>query len=111
MATIYRIVSSADWSAASAGGAFHGSDHDRRDGFIHFSAAHQVAETAAKHYAGQRELLLVSVSSERLEELLPGALRWEISRGGAAFPHLYASLPLAAVTRVEPLPRRDVAVR
>lgn len=104
MTTIYRIIGGIDWDAAVAAGTFHGTAHDRRDGFIHFSAAHQVVETAAKHYAGQSGLMLVSVSAETLAECLPGALRWEVSRGGEPFPHLYASLPLALVRRVEPLP-------
>ena len=73
---------------------------DRRDGFIHFSNAAQVAETAAKHFAGQGDLLLVCVDAKRLGD----RLKWEPSRGGALFPHLYGDLDLAAVTRVEPLP-------
>jgi uncharacterized protein (DUF952 family) len=71
-----------------------------RDGFIHFSTTEQVAETAAKHFAGQRDLVLVQVDSGKL-----GAkLRWEPSHGGALFPHLYDDLDLAAVTKVGPLP-------
>lgn len=70
-----------------------------RDGFIHFSSAEQVAETAARHYAGQSDLVLIWVDAEALG----AALRWEPSRGGALFPHLYGALPVAAVTRVEPL--------
>ena len=73
---------------------------DRRDGFIHFSTGTQVAETAAKHFAGQSDLLLVSVDATRLDN----RLKWEPSRGGALFPHLYGDLDVAAVTRVEPLP-------
>ena len=74
-------------------GAFDGSAADARDGFIHFSTAAQVQETAARHFAGQSDLLLVAVAAERLGD----ALRWEPSRGGALFPHLYAPLPLGAV--------------
>jgi len=87
------------WKEADRAGVFRGSEVDRRDGFIHFSTAAQVAETAAKHFAGQNDLLLVSVDATRLGDLL----KWEPSRGDALFPHLYGDLDVAAVTRVEPL--------
>jgi uncharacterized protein (DUF952 family) len=73
---------------------------DRRDGFIHFSTATQVVETASKHFVGQSDLLLLSIDATRLGD----QLKWEPSRGGALFPHLYGDLDVAAVTRVEPLP-------
>ena len=98
--TIYKIVPAALWREAERAGRFTGSAVDRRDGFIHFSTAAQAAETAAKHFAGQSELLLVGVDATRLGD----ALRWEASRGGALFPHLYGALEFGAVTRVEPLP-------
>lgn len=79
---------------------FRGSEHDLRDGFIHFSTAAQVAETAARHFAGQRDLLLVRIDSEALGD----RLRWEASRGGDLFPHLYGELDPAAVLGVDPLP-------
>lgn len=82
-----------------AAGSFLGTQHDTRDGFIHFSTAEQVAETAARHYAGVSDLLLLAVSTDRLGDLL----RWEPSRGGALFPHLYGPMPLDAVTRIAPL--------
>ena len=88
------------WQRAEASGTFAGTEHDLRDGFIHFSTAGQVAETAARHYAGLANLLLVTVNVAALGD----ALRWEPSRGGALFPHLYAPLPTAAATRVTPLP-------
>lgn len=100
MRTIYKIVPSALWREAEGAGRFAGSEADRRDGFIHFSTAAQVAETAAKHFAGQSGLLLVGVDAARLGD----ALRWEPSRGAELFPHLYGALELAAVTRVTPLP-------
>jgi uncharacterized protein (DUF952 family) len=79
---------------------YRGSAVDRRDGFIHFSTAAQAAETAARHFAGQHDLLLIAVDADAL-----GArLKWEPSRGGALFPHLYGELPLSAVRRVDPLP-------
>lgn len=96
---IYRIVTEEAWAEARARGAFAGSEHDVRDGFIHFSTAAQVAETAAKHYAGRSQLLLLWVNVAPLLH----ALHWEPSRGGALFPHLYAELPTSAVVRVTPL--------
>ena len=79
---------------------FRGSEIDRRDGFIHFSTAAQVAETAAKHFAGQTDLLLVRVNTANLGE----QMKWEPSRGGALFPHLYGELDLTAVMQVDALP-------
>ena len=88
------------WREAERQGVFRGSEHDLRDGFIHFSTAEQAAETAARHFAGQDDLLLIAVDSARLGS----ALKWEPSRGGALFPHLYGALALAAVRKIEPLP-------
>jgi len=90
---IFKIVSAEEWRAAEAAGVFDGAAVDRADGFIHFSSADQVAETAAKWFAGRVDLTLVAVDAEALGE----PLRWEASRGGALFPHLYAALPLSAV--------------
>ncbi|WP_300300956.1 DUF952 domain-containing protein [Ferrovibrio sp.] len=100
MTTIYRILPAADWAAAKAAGCFSGSAHDIRDGFIHFSTAAQVAETAAKHYAGLHDLVLLYVATESLT----APLKWEKSRNDDLFPHLYGDLPALAVHRVEPLP-------
>jgi len=94
--TIYRILTQQAWAAAQAQGKFSGSEHDVRDGFIHFSTATQVAETAAKHYTRMPVLVLLWVNVEPIAH----ALRWEVSRGGALFPHLYAELPTHAVARV-----------
>jgi len=99
ISTIYRIVASSVWAAARQVGTFEGTAHDRRDGFIHFSTATQLAETAARHYAGQRGLLLLYVRTAEVE----ASLRWEPARGGALFPHLHAPLSCAAVHREEPL--------
>lgn len=104
MTTLYRILPLAEWRAAQVAGAFSGSADDRRDGFIHLSTQQQVRETAARHYAGQADLMLLSVIGDRLAESRPGALKWELSRGGDRFPHLYASLPVDAVERAQPLP-------
>ena len=100
MTTIYKICSASEWCEAERAGVYTGSAADRRDGFIHFSTAEQLAETAAKHFAGQRDLVLVSADAENLGK----RLKWEPSRGGALFPHLYSALELSAVLRVEPLP-------
>ena len=97
---IYKIVPQALWSAATATGAFEGAPVDRADGFIHFSSAAQVRDTARLHFAGQDDLLLVAVDAERLGP----ALRWEPSRGGALFPHLYAPLSTAEVATVCTMP-------
>ena len=94
---IYKIVPAALWRDAEEAGVFAGSPVDVRDGFIHFSTKAQLAETAAKHFAGQRDLLLVAVDADHLD------IRWERSRGGDLFPHLYAVLPLSAVGSVESL--------
>jgi uncharacterized protein (DUF952 family) len=97
---IYHICRRAEWAAAKSSGVYTGSSQDRADGFIHFSAADQVTASAAKHRAGQTDLLLLAVD----DTALGSALRWEASRGGALFPHLYGSLPLSAVRWVKPLP-------
>ncbi len=97
---IYKIAPRAMWQAAEAKGVFEGAPIDHADGYIHFSTATQVTETAAKHFAGQDDLVLIAVEKDRLGD----ALKYEVSRGGDLFPHLYASLPLAAVRWVKPLP-------
>jgi uncharacterized protein (DUF952 family) len=100
MTLIYKICPHALWQEAERDGVFRGAPVDRADGYIHFSTAGQVQETAAKHFAGQSDLVLVEVEAEALGR----ALKWEPSRGGALFPHLYGVLPLDAVRRVEELP-------
>jgi uncharacterized protein (DUF952 family) len=100
VATIYKICEQALWRAAESEGRFLGSPLDERDGFIHFSTAAQVAETAAKHFANQSDLMLIAADAEALG----AALKWERSRGGDLFPHLYDALPLAAVQWARPLP-------
>lgn len=100
MTTIYKIVPASFWRAAEAQGRFDGAPIDLADGFIHFSAADQVRETARRYFAGIDDLVLVAVDAGRLG----AALRWEPSRGGALFPHLYAPLALADVLSVRPLP-------
>ncbi len=91
--TIYHVCRHSEWQAAVASGHYPGSSQDAADGFIHFSAAHQVAASVAKHRAGQSGLTLVAADPAKLGP----ALRWETSRGGDLFPHLYGPLPMAAV--------------
>ncbi len=107
--TIYKILSQAEWQAAQAAGHFAGSQVDLQDGYLHFSTAEQVHETAQKHFAGQTELWLLAVDVAALKQSLreggsPEGLRWEPSRGGALFPHAYGVLPVHAVRAAEPLP-------
>jgi uncharacterized protein (DUF952 family) len=97
---LYKICPVPLWREAERAGVFRGSEVDHRDGFIHLSTVAQVAETAAKHFGGQSDLLLVRVDAAKLGDRLV----WEPSRGGTLFPHLYGGLDLAAVTRVNPLP-------
>jgi uncharacterized protein (DUF952 family) len=99
MTTIYKICERTLWEQAQAARLFVGSPVDVRDGFIHFSTAAQLAGTAAKHFAGLSDLLLLAIDGAAL----PAALKWEPSRGGELFPHLYAALPLAAVRWAKPL--------
>ena len=97
---IYKILPKALWSEAIAAGSFRGSPLDLKDGFIHFSTAAQVRETAARHFAGTSDLVLVAIDAD----LLGTALEWEPSRGGDLFPHLYAPLAVKLASWVKPLP-------
>ena len=97
---IYKICPETLWRTAQKVGRFDGAPIDLADGYIHFSTTEQAEETAAKHFAGQNDLLLVAVNAG----VLGDALKWEVSRGGALFPHLYAPLDLATVLWVKPLP-------
>lgn len=100
MTLIFKIVGAEEWRAGEAAGVFAGSAVDRADGYIHFSSAAQAPETAAKWFAGRRDLVLAAVDAEARGP----ALCWEPSRGGALFPHLYGTLPLAAVLWTRPAP-------
>ncbi|MFA7429053.1 MAG: DUF952 domain-containing protein [Rhodospirillaceae bacterium] len=94
---LYRLLPAADWRQAVADGAYRGAAHDAADGFIHLSTADQVEETAAKHYGGVPDLMVLTVDSARLD----GEVKWEPSRGGKLFPHLYGTVPLEAVLGAE----------
>lgn len=101
MAIIFKICPAASWREAEAEGVFRGSEVDQKDGYIHFSTGSQVAETAARHFAGIDDLMLIAVDDMRLGD----ALKWEPARSGDLFPHLYEPLALAAVLWARPLPR------
>lgn len=96
---VYKIVQKDEWEAAQRAGVYHGSADDRRDGFIHFSAAHQLQGTASKHFRGQSGLILVGFRTGDLGE----ALRWETSRGNDLFPHLYEALQTSLAVAVHEL--------
>ncbi|KQT60670.1 MULTISPECIES: DUF952 domain-containing protein [unclassified Aureimonas] len=98
-APIYKIAPRALWREAEDKGRFEGAPVDLADGYIHFSTAAQVRETASKHFAGQADLVLVGIDPDRLG----AALKWEPSRGGQLFPHLYGPLDLGAVLFAEEL--------
>ena len=100
MTLIYKICPATLWAEAEKAGVFTGAPVDHKDGYIHFSSAEQTPETAAIHFKGQDGLLLVAVDGDKLG----AALKWEVSRGGALFPHLYATLPLSAVLWTKPMP-------
>jgi uncharacterized protein (DUF952 family) len=90
---IYKVLRSAEWIEAQASGSFAGSPDDARDGFIHCSTAEQLQGTLERHFAGEENLVVLEVDAAALGD----ALRWEPSRGGALFPHLYGALPMSAV--------------
>jgi uncharacterized protein (DUF952 family) len=100
---IYKICPASAWREAEQQGVYRGSADDERDGFIHFSTLSQVAETANRHFFGQTGLLLIEIDVDALGE----ALRWERSRDGELFPHLYGELGLEAVTAVLDLRARS----
>ena len=99
MSLIYKILPAAEWQAAKAAGLFAGSAIDLTDGYIHFSTAGQAQETAKRYFSGQQGLMLLVVPTEGLGE----ALKWEPSRGGDLFPHLYGPLPASAVVEAKAL--------
>lgn len=100
MTRIYKILDRKDWDAAVKAGRFDGATIDRHDGYIHFSTAEQAQETAEKHFHGQPDLVVAGFEAEDLGE----ALRWEPSRGGQLFPHLYAPLDPSLVRTVTEAP-------
>ncbi|MEM6889728.1 MAG: DUF952 domain-containing protein [Pseudomonadota bacterium] len=96
---IFKIFRASEWAHLQSAGETLGAPIDLSDGYVHFSTAEQVQETAAKHFAGEDELMLLAVDADALGE----ALRWEVSRGGQDFPHLYRALRLSDVVWSEQL--------
>ncbi len=95
--TAFKILTSAQWAAFEASGTFEGAPVDLADGYIHLSTADQLEDTLAKHFTGQNGLVIAEIDISRFGD----AVKWEVSRGGALFPHLYAPLPLSAVKTTE----------
>lgn len=102
---IYKILRADEWAALQAQGETAGAPIDVADGYVHFSTAEQARETAQRHFAGVDGLVLAALEADRLGD----ALKWEPSRGGALFPHLYGPLRLEDVVWTDPLPLRDGA--
>lgn len=102
-AVAYKVLTAAQMAALETGGSFAGAPVDLADGYIHLSTAAQLDETVAKHFAGQDDLHVAAVDLS----VLGDAVKWEPSRGGALFPHIYAPLPLSAVIAYGPLERDD----
>jgi uncharacterized protein (DUF952 family) len=97
---IYKILPRPDWEAAQGARVYQGSPVDHADGFIHFSSAEQAQETARRHFHGQADLVVLEIEADDLGE----ALKWEPSRGGALFPHLYGALDCRLVRAVSEAP-------
>jgi uncharacterized protein (DUF952 family) len=100
MTKIYKILPRAAWISTKAAGTFTGAGVDLRDGYIHFSTAAQARETARLHFSGQSDLVVLEIEADSLGE----SIRWEPSRGGQLFPHLYGDLPVERVTAVHEAP-------
>jgi uncharacterized protein (DUF952 family) len=104
--TVFKIATAAQWRAAVAHGAFEGSADDLRDGYIHLSSRHQLEGTLAKHFVRQTDLVLAAFDAAHLEP----DLKWEASRGGELFPHLYAPLETRHALWVKPIMLDDAGV-
>lgn len=102
---IYKICDASLWDAAVEAGTFAGAEIDLTDGYIHFSTAEQMRETASKHFVGREGLVIIAVNPETLGD----EMKWEPSRGGALFPHLYRPLQISEAVWTEPLPLVDGA--
>lgn len=102
---IYKIFRAPEWQVLVDQGETTGAPIDVADGYVHFSTASQAAETAAKHFADEADLILVALDADTLGD----ALKWEVSRGGAKFPHLYRVMKMTDVLWSKPLPLVDGA--
>ena len=98
MTAAYKILTAGQWAQFQSEGTFTGAPVDLADGYIHMSTADQLDETLAKHFAGETGLVIATIDLSQLG----AALKWEVSRGGARFPHYYGALPLAAVVQTKP---------
>lgn len=98
--TAFKILTAEQWGQFDADGIFHGAPVDLADGYIHLSTAEQLQGTLDKHFAGHKHLVIAEVDLAMLE----GLIKWEVSRGGALFPHIYGALPMAAILSVKPQP-------
>jgi uncharacterized protein (DUF952 family) len=98
--TAFKILTGGQWSQFQADGIFHGAPVDLADGYIHLSTADQLEGTLEKHFAGQTDLVIAEVDLTVLESMI----KWEVSRGGALFPHIYGALPMAAIRCAKPQP-------
>ena len=105
MAIIFKIIEAAAHQAANLSGHFVGAEIDLKDGYIHFSTAAQVAENSNRHFAGRSNLMLWAIEADGLGT----ALKWEVSRSGQLFPHLYAPLLMSQVIWSKPLPWDGIA--
>ncbi len=103
MALVYKVLSQDEWEPARQGGVFRGAAVDKRDGYIHLSSADQLQATIRLHFAGRDDLVLLAINADTLA----AALKWEPSRGGALFPHLYADLSLDSVSWSKPFSSPD----
>ena len=101
--TAYKVLTAEQWAQFQRDGMFKGAPVDLTDGYIHLSTAEQLGETLAKHFAGQQGLVVAEVDLTTLDD----AVKWEPSRGGALFPHVYADLPMRAILASGPPPRPD----
>jgi uncharacterized protein (DUF952 family) len=99
MAILFKICDRSEWARAGISGIYEGSADDRRDGFIHLSGGSQLVETAAKHFAGQADLVLIAFEEDGLV-----GLKWEVSRGGQLFPHVHGTIPVGLALWAKPLP-------
>ena len=104
---LYKVLPAEIWRSAEEEGCFRGAGIDFQDGFIHLSSADQVFETVTRHFADQEGLLLVTIDGDKLGP----ELRWEPSRGGDLFPHVYGVIPMEAVEKVQPLPAEEELAR
>ena len=104
MALVYKVLGAAEWAEAERAGVFYGAEIDHRDGYIHLSSGEQLVKTVSLYFADRDDLVLVALDAEAFGD----TMKWEPSRGGALFPHLYAALPVERAVSVRPFSSRDL---